>query len=269
MLTSQSYRDSAASEAEKLAAAATPEEREAEIRAWRDWKKTKNPESFAFLVDKYQRVFNDDYTKRNRGAQIPRSTIGSEQVRLFIGALESYDPARAQLSTHVINNLQHSTRYTRRYQNIARLPDDKSLKVDKILNRSKFLEQFLGRVPTTRELADDMAESPAKVKALQRQIESIQKTQHKELAMGADFMSVPVHQTDPIMDKLWQMHHELTPEQQGVLEHRFGLFGKPKLDTLPEIADALNMTPARARTVHRQIKEKLDNMLAQDPSWRK
>jgi DNA-directed RNA polymerase specialized sigma subunit len=268
MLTQESYRDSAGSVAEKLAAD-TPAEREAELTAWRQWKKTRDPASFSFLVDRYQRVFTQDYTMRHRGAQIPKSAIKSNQIRLFIDALDNYDPSKSQLITHVVTNLQHSTRYTRRYQNIARLPDDKALKVDKIQNRAKYLEQFLGRAPTTQEIADDMATSPAQVDALRRQIESIQKTQRRELSMGSEFMSMQVHESDPVMDKIWHLHHQFNPEQQGVLEHRFGLFGKPRLKTLPEIASALSMTPARARTVHRQVKEKLDELLAQDLSWRK
>jgi DNA-directed RNA polymerase sigma subunit (sigma70/sigma32) len=252
-------------ELEKLAA--TQDERDTEIAQWRDWKATKNPQAFEGLVDSYKKVFAQNYKQRLNNRSLPAAAINSEQLRLFIGALDTYDPTKAQLSTHVFNHLQKASRYVRKYQNIARQPE-RTIGIGRLQAREQYLNQFLGRMPTAEELADDLAEDPADILAAQREVNLYNKEKRKELTFTGDFAEATAIKTDPVLDKLYQVHAELNPEQRSVLEHKFGLFGKQQINAVSQIGNILNMTPARVRTVNRQVKTKVDDVLGRDTSWR-
>lgn len=247
--------------------AASVEEREAEISNWRDWKATKNPQAFENLVDTYRKVFAQNYKQKLSNRSLPAAAINSEQLRLFIGALDSYDPAKAQLNTHVFNHIQKASRYVRKFQNIARQPE-RTIGIGKLQAREKYLEQFLGRPPSVEELADDLSEDPSDIAAMKREVNLYNKEKRKELTFGSEFSEATALKTDPVLNKLYQVHAELNPEQRTVLEHKFGLFGKPQINSVSEIGNVLSMTPARVRTVNRQVKTKIDDVLGRDTSWR-
>lgn len=247
--------------------AASQDERDLEVSQWRDWKATKSPQAFENLVDSYRKVFAQNYKQRLSNRSLPAAAINSEQLRLFIGALDSYDPSKAQLNTHVFNHIQKASRYVRKFQNIARQPE-RTIGIGKLQAREKYLEQFLGRAPSVEELADDLSEDPSDVAAMKREVSLYQKEKRKELTFGSEFSEATALKTDPILNKLYQVHAELNPEQRNVLEHKFGLFGKPQINSVSEIGNVLSMTPARVRTVNRQVKTKIDDVLGRDTSWR-
>lgn len=247
--------------------AASQDERDLEVSQWRDWKATKSPQAFENLVDSYRKVFAQNYKQRLSNRSLPAAAINSEQLRLFIGALDSYDPSKAQLNTHVFNHIQKASRYVRKFQNIARQPE-RTIGIGKLQAREKYLEQFLGRAPSVEELADDLSEDPADIAAMKREVSLYQKEKRKELTFGSEFSEATALKTDPILNKLYQVHAELNPEQRNVLEHKFGLFGKPQINSVSETGNVLSMTPARVRTVNRQVKTKIDDVLGRDTSWR-
>jgi RNA polymerase primary sigma factor len=243
---------------------------QAELEAWRTWKKTKDPVAFEYLVNSYQGLFNDMYNQKGgRSSTLPKSAIMSRQLREFIPALETYDPNRgAQLKTHVTWKLRRIGRYIRDHKNVARVPDNRATQIGTYRSREAWLNQQLGRAPTTNELADDLAESPDDVAKLRREIDSYHKEKRKELSESPDLAAIAVNRPDAFQGLLERIHPELDAEQQAVLEHRYGMFGLPPVQSLAELGKKLNMTSGRIRTVHRKIKKRVDDLVAQDTSWR-
>jgi len=255
---------------EKLALPVSPEQMQAELKAWETWKKTKDPVAFEYLVNSYQPLFNGVYNEKGgRGSTLPKSALMSFQLRQFIPALESYDPKRGtQLKTHVYWHLKRLGRYIRDHANIARVPDNRAMNIGTYRSREAWLTQQLGRAPTTAEVADDLAESPEDVTRIRREVEAYHKEKRKELTAGPDFATIAVRQSDMFRDLLERLHPELDAEQQTVLEHRYGMFGHEPVQSLTDLGKKLSMTSGRVRTVHRKIKKRLDDLIASDTSWR-
>jgi DNA-directed RNA polymerase specialized sigma subunit len=251
-------------------AAVSPEQVESELQAWKTWKQTKDPQAFEFLVNSYQNVFGDVYKKAGgAGSTLPKSAIQSFQLREFVKSLESYKPTMGtKLNTHVNWGQKRTTRYIREHKNVARITDDRQLKIGTFKSRDAWLTQQLGRPPSTFELADDLAESPDDVVKMRRDIEHFRKTNRKELSTGADFATIAVHGSNAFTNLLERLHPELTAEQQVVMEHRYGMFGRPAVPSLNDLGKSVGMTSGRVRTVHRQIKKRVDDLLAADTSWR-
>lgn len=278
MPTSQNYKAVDTEDEEELAlfyeleksAAVSPEQMESELSAWRTWKKSKDPQSFEYLVNSYQGVFNDVYKKSGGpGSTLPKSAIASMQLREFVRSLDSYNPSMGtQLKTHVNWGLKRTSRYIRDHMNVARITDERGRKIGTYRSREAWLTQQLGRPPTTNELADDVAESPEDVAKTRKLIEMYKKEKRKELSAGTDFETISAHRSDEFTNILERLHPELTAEQQLVMEHRYGMFGRPAVQSLSDLGKMSGMTQGRVRTVHRQIRKRVEDLLAADTSWR-
>lgn len=98
----------------------------------------------------------------NAGGDRSPNTLGNAR-RLALGALRTYDPARASLTTHVVNNLQGLRRVTRQRNQVLRVPEQISLSRAQLLRASAELEEQLGREPNDDELGDYTGWSPRKL----------------------------------------------------------------------------------------------------------
>tara|TARA_Y100000310_G_scaffold61181_1_gene56482 strand:+ start:1434 stop:1679 length:246 start_codon:yes stop_codon:yes gene_type:complete len=79
-----------------------------------------------------------------------------EAKRLVILGLNSYNPALAQLNTHLINYLKKLQRFVISYQNVAHIPEPRAIGIGKYHTIFDNLESEKGREPTISELADAM-----------------------------------------------------------------------------------------------------------------
>lgn len=104
------------------------------------------------------------------GSGLPSSALKLEAKRLTNKAIESYDPNKAQLNTHVINNLKKLSRFVMNYQNIGHIPEPRVLMIGKYNTIFDNLEADLGREPTVAELADAMQVNPAEIERLQTEL---------------------------------------------------------------------------------------------------
>jgi hypothetical protein len=145
-----------------------------ELEAWSRWIQNRNKEDFSFLLDSYTPFMNymgqrHLKTARTSGT-LPPSTIKADMIQNFHRAMETYDPNKGQLNTHIGNHLRHTGRFVRSYSNIGKMPDPRSRLVWQYKDRETVLTERLGRPPSSIEMADDLGISQKDIELLRREI---------------------------------------------------------------------------------------------------
>jgi len=92
---------------------------------------------------------------------------------LAMKAMKDYDPSKASLSTYLSGQLIPLRRFARQQMNILNVPERVMLASQQLDGAETELEDMLGRLPTTDELADHMGMSV-------KQIERIRRTNHAQ-----------------------------------------------------------------------------------------
>ena len=200
---------------------------------------------------------------RFRNSGIPISALELEGYRLTSHAIDTYDPDKAQLNTHVINNLKKLSRFVTTYQNVGHIPEPRALLIGKYNAIRSNLQNDLGREPTVEELSDAMNISTTEIDRLQTEL-------RKDLSMelpsadedaGGFYMYVRPDETDPRLQQALEfVYFDADPIDKKILEYTFGIGGSP-LKKFNEIAKELNLSDGalkrRKKKLAREIKELL------------
>jgi DNA-directed RNA polymerase specialized sigma subunit len=234
--------------------AATKEQRDAELQAWGRWKQDQNPQDFKFLLDSFRPLMYSQGRRYLQTAQLPRSAVEADLIQHFHRALETYDPNKgAQMNTHIWNHLQHTGRFLRTYQNIGKIPEPRARQIGHFQAREAILQENLGRLPTTTEMADSMSLAP-------KEIELLRKELRKDILVEETTSGLAdiAQETPRALEQMQFLHMELNPEQQLVLEHTYGMYGRGPVDNNEDLARILGMTPQKVRAVKRQIAKRYE-----------
>jgi DNA-directed RNA polymerase specialized sigma subunit len=211
----------------------TPINKDQDMVLWKTWKRTRAPSDLQALLRQMSGLIAKE-SSRWSGA-IAREVLEIEAARLAKQAFETYDPkAGAKLSTHVSNYLQKMSRDVYTHQNLARLPEYQTLKVQTFQRAHSDLEGQFGRPPSTAELADHMSWSVAAVEHLRKQL-------RKESVESLDLKTMPASgrsDSDVMVDLVY---HDLNPLQKSIFDHTTGYAGATILSG-KELTDKLKIT---------------------------
>ena len=207
------------------------EARRKELFLWDQWKKGgQTPELSAPLMKSLRPVIYSQGVRvwANR-VPVQTAVLESKAVQLSLGALESYDPTKSQLNTHITTTLKGMHRFATSRQNMTRLTEARRRLVGPYKRALARLKDKLEREPTVLELADEMKETPDNVEKLL-------------LEMKDDLMSSGT-MNDPFLDetpesrlKLLLIRYSLSPEEGIVFDYLMGQGGKPRIESPGEIA---------------------------------
>lgn len=183
---------------------------------------------------------------------LPPVAIHSEFEKAALNAFRRYDPNKgAALNTWVNINLKKAQRWVSKYQNVARIQENRQYKIGLYNNAKSTLDASLGREPTNAELADHLKWSENTVRMLGNEIRKSLPTSGFE--GGFDPTSIAPNRD---AEKLKLIKYELTPEERLVYEYTVG-DGKPMLKP-GEIAQKLNMSPSKVSRLRNAITAKLE-----------
>jgi RNA polymerase primary sigma factor len=240
-----------------------PYSKEEELRLWEQYKYQNDREAKKKLI-KSLRPLIQKRANQFRNSGIPMTSIELEGMKLASQALDTYDPTKSALNTHVTNYLKKVSRFVTQHQNVASIPEPRALMLGKYKTIYSNLEDEKGREPTISELADAMNISQAEV-------ERINLEQRAELGIdfesdddegGGFFFDVnPEAQTSPTERALGYVYFESDPVDKKILEYSLGIGGVPKLN-LGETKKRLKLSDSefnkRRRKLARDINELLD-----------
>lgn len=224
-------------------------QKQKELEAWQRWSQNKNPEDFKFLLESFKPFMYSMGRRYFQTTSLPKSAVEADMIQHFHRALETYDPNKgAQLNTHIGNHLQHTGRYLRTYQNIGKIPEPRARQIGMFQAREAVLNDTLGRPPSAIELSDDLGLDLKEVELLRKEV-------RKDILIDptTEGLGEIASRSPKAVEQLRFLHMELSPEQQNVLEHTYGLYGQHQVENNKELAKLLGMTEQKVRAVKRQI----------------
>lgn len=188
---------------------------------------------------------------------LPRNSIEAEARRLAVKALEDYDPNKAGLSTHVTNHMKHLQRFVSEYQNVGRIPENRSLAISKYLNLKTGLTEKLNREPTILELSDELAWSVSEVSRMEQELRN-DLTMSPSASDEEDFFDADYNKTDETMEIVQFVYWDptLSNEQRKLLEYKFGLGGQPRLE-IKDIALRLGRSETYTRKLAADLADRI------------
>jgi DNA-directed RNA polymerase specialized sigma subunit len=204
------------------------------------------------LIEEHKKLIESEAFK---AAQfVPLSIVQVEAYKLAREAAESYDPSSGvKFSTYLVNNLKKLSRISTQYGNIARLPENKQFKLQRINSATKSLTEKQGYEPSAQEVADETGMNLQTVKGLL----SSKKT---DINFG-NLAYSPAMIEDDTNHWIHFVYHDLPPQDKLIFEHKTGYAGKAILSD-KEIAEKLGIPATtiahRVRLITNKINEGLE-----------
>lgn len=210
-----------------------------DLELWEEWVTSgKKPKQMRPLLTQFRGTINSQVNKYRANPNIPKSALKAEFTNRAIEAFDNYDPNRgASLHTHVNWQMMKGRRFVTTYSNVGRIPESRAYKVGEFINNRADLEDKLGREPTAHEMADRLKWPVKQVSAMQQEVRREVPTS----VLAADTVAdKPSREAEVIR----LIQYELNPEELLVMEHTYGLNGKPKLRP-GDIATKMKVPPSK------------------------
>lgn len=232
--------------------------------AFTDWQTKRTPENNTRILQTVQPIIDTAVSSYAGSAASP--TVKSRARLLALKALESYDPQRGNVKTHLLSQLQRLRRISAQTQNIISLPEQVGLDYQRLSEAENELRDQYSRDPTDDELADFTSLS-------KRRIQKIRKFQQPlaegtvshivdENSSGGDVASQIPGQTRAMDAWLDFVYDDLTPTDKLIMDMTLGRNGRRKTSTA-EIAQRLRLTPGAVSQRAAKIQAMLDKRYTQ------
>lgn len=213
----------------------------------RDWKQRRNLMSYKALKNRHSGMVHQ-MVNRYAASSVPRTSLEAEAWKNFDEAIERFNPdAGAKFSTFLNYQIRKIDRHTKKYQNIARIPEALSAKIGDYDRHFQEQSMALKRQPTQKEMSKILGMPPKHIKQL---VES----RRSDLWEG----KFEGEHEQTIADNwlLEELREELNPQEQGVYDHLIG-YKKRKITNKKELAAKLGMSPGRISQITRNISDKI------------
>lgn len=227
--------------------------RQNDVHLWQQWQaapESKKPDHLAPLLKTYEPVFNRKITEWSRGAKaIQPTAFKAELQKHFIGALESFDPSKAALSTHVETRLQKAKRYVVKHQNLAYIPEGQVAHIGRIRKAQDELHEELGHDPSHDQIADHLGMSPKRVGTILGSL----KKDIPASRFESDPTTTAVHREREVLDLL---QYNLSNDEKQVFDLLYGRNGSPKMQSTNDIAGRLGKSAPQISRIKTSILNK-------------
>jgi len=194
-----------------------------EIEKIEYWQKTKDPKTFASLMDYYKPQVAGIVGKyRTTGQSV--DTLKTEANTQLIRALKTYKPtAGTQPSTHIYNYLKKVQRHASESLMSGHIPEARALQLSTYKIVKENIKDQLGYEPSARNMSEEMKWSLKEVSRAEKELSG------ETTASGADFDFYGNSTKQKSTDKqnADYIYHSLTGPERTVFEYTFGYGGKP------------------------------------------
>lgn len=222
------------------------------------WQKEPTPKNNTRLLSTLQPVI--DTAVSSYGGAAPSPTIKSRARLMALKALNTYDPQRGNVRTHLLSQLQGLRRLSAQEQNIISIPEQVGLDFQRLQTAQQELQDRLSREPTNTELADHTGLSSRrlqKIRAFHQPLAEGTTTVETADGLGGGQASDLPNNHRSADAWLNFVHGDLSPTDQLVMELTLGLHGQRRTST-QDIAKRLNITPGAVSQRAAKIQTMLD-----------
>lgn len=220
------------------------------------WKAEPHPANAGKLLGAVQPVL--DSALRTYVGTNASPTLRSKAKVMALDAMQSYDPSRAKLRTHLMSQLQGLRRASAKEAQILSVPEQIALDQQHVREAEGQLRDTLGRDPSDYELSEHVMLSPARLAHLRKARNVLPEgfIQSRTTGEGDDLYDPAVQSRGA--PNAWHqfVHSDLGPIDQKIMEHTLGMNNKPVLQN-QEIARRLGLSPGAIS----QRKARIQNML--------
>lgn len=204
------------------------------------------------LINSHKRLIENEALKYSRF--LPITYVKIEAYRLANKAAEKYNPSTGiKFSTYLTNALQKLSRLSTQYGNIARVPENKQFKINRLNQLITGLTEELGREPSVAEMSDASGMG-------MHELSGLLSSRKKEVNLN-NLAFAPVFMSGDEDEWLHFVYHDLSDKDKIIFEHRLGFGGKPVLDN-NAISKKLGLSPStisqRAKLITAKIAEGLN-----------
>lgn len=221
------------------------------------WKATPTPATSGAMLRAVDPVIRSALTTYG-GASSKSPTLHSKARLMALQSLSSYDPSRAKLQTFLMGQLQGLRRASSREERILSVPEQVLLDRQHVYDAGKFLEDDLGREPTTSELADRLGLSAKRIQYIQNyKPATAEGTIVSKSEEGGAEPWAPAVESDSSVSWREFVYHSLDPTDQLILEYTLGMHGR-KVTSNQELSKKLRLSPGAVSQRKAKIQNKLD-----------
>lgn len=225
------------------------------------WRKSPAPEINTKLLGTVQPII--DTAVNSYAGQNASPTIKNKAKLMALKALNTYDPQKGNVKTHLLSQLQSLRRAAAQEQNIIGIPEQVGLDFQRLSSAENELRDSLSRDPADDELADMTGLSIKRIKKIrafnQPVAEGMTTAQSgdNEDAANTDIASTLPNYTKHTDAWLDFVYGDLTPTDKLIMDMTLGRNGRRRAST-QDIASRLNITPGAVSQRAAKIQQMID-----------
>lgn len=235
---------------------ATGQDPRGEEALWRTWVAGgKRPDDLRPLMTSLQPLAQRAVTKY-RAADVATPALRTHVENQMVRGLNSYDPKKGSLSTHLNWQMRGVGRFVEKHQNFARIPGSRIHAVGRFQQARSQLSDELGRAPTLTELAKRSRLSRVNAGKLERELQPVHVTGLMVDEFGAPMDDFGSNQISADLERLDLIYPELTSAEQLVVDYSLGRAGKPRITSTQLLAAKIGVSPSRVSNMRAAIARK-------------
>lgn len=225
--------------------------RQQDIDAWKKWKKDPSPQNLDNIMHQLNPLIQSE-VNRWQGVLSP-TTLKAKAKLLTVHALHTFnDKKNVPLSVHTMNNLKKLSRTTYSFQNVARIPEHRTLKISSFNRAENELTENLGRIPSTAEVADRLGWRETEIIRMRKDL-------RKELVGSEPISPNAIDEQDSSERQLSFIYHTLNPEEQSLMEVTTGYNGQKVLQN-NDIQKKFGWTPNQLSYKKKKLIKKIKDL---------
>jgi len=219
-----------------------------DVELWNAYKAHPGTKTLEPLLNNFKGTITQSVNKWGGGNVAP-AVLDIKAKKIAISAFNNFNPKKSKLNTHLTNHLKGISRPVYETQ-VARMPESRTLKVGTYLTANQELVNGLGRLPTAKELSDNLKWNIKEVHRFRNELRSQFSTDpDKPVPPGFDTFNSEIGELDFI-------YHDLNDQDKQVFEGTTGYMGAVVLPT-KDLMKKSGLTSGQISHSKRRIKSKV------------
>lgn len=227
--------------------------KKSELEMWREWKDSgHHPAKLEPLLQSLNPLMQKRVNDFAGRVPIPRVVLEAQARNIVISALRGYNPDKAQMNTHLTNNLRALRRKVIQNQNVSRITEERAARIGDYHRAVAQLNNELGEPPTPQQIAERMGMPIKKLTLLQQELRA-------DLLASASPVEDPFVIDVPKSNMvLAQLPADYPPgsDERKILDYLLGINGKKKTTSTGAIAKSLGWADSKVSVLRKKIAQK-------------
>ena len=219
-----------------------------DLELWNAYKADPNKKTLEPLLNNFKGTITKSVNKWGGGNVAP-AVLDIKAKKIAVEAFNNFNPSKAKLNTHLTNHLKGISRPVYETQ-VARMPESRTLKVGTYLTANQELINDLGRLPTSKELSDNLKWNIKEVSRFRNELRSQYSTDpDKPVPPGFETFNSEIGELDFI-------YHDLNDQDKQMFEGTTGYMGSSVMST-KQLMKKTGLTSGQISHSKRRIKSKV------------